>query len=341
LLLFVYLLGPRINDGLHYVKAHLTWLVVPAVLHAALTVSQRRDQISAALRDSWLAATPQAARSRRSALVISVLSVPLAHLAMVIAILLALQYVGRGDAVVVRQLMTAVTGALAGGALIGAVFTRKSRGDARPGSRYVPGKSNAHARAAPSLRALSRWPIASAFAWATPDTVRWPAMAAMLSVMSGSSALAGLGVVGFWMLVVYMVTLCTSTLRVAREAALWLRSTPLPFSRFALAIGARSLVHQLLATFIIAALVALETRTVWQSLVFVAPWIAFVLVAYTTTIALAFASRGGTRFTILLSTVAFAVGEFMQRGVAVPLAVIICCWRAHDANRHGGIHAST
>jgi hypothetical protein len=344
LVTFVRLLGARqLNLWLTYLQSHASLLLLLAGLQAAITVARRRRQVAAALRDSWLSSTPRSAETKRSSLILGVLWVPLAQLGIGMALVLLLHYAGQGDAKVLRQLIVALVSGCIAGILVGAVFTTKPRGADRPGSRYVPRKITAHASAVASLAALSRWPIASAFAWATPDTVRWPLMAAMLSVMSGSPALVGLGVVGFWMLIVYIAALFASTLRVAREAALWLRSTPLSFSRFAFAIGARSFVHQAAATVVIGVCFALETGTVWKSLLFVSPWIAFVMVAYVTTIGYAFSMRRGTRVTILVSAISIACVETLQRGTAVPLALGVCWWQIRLGTRGryppGELHA--
>jgi hypothetical protein len=334
-------LGPQqTNQWLSYLDQHAIWLLLIAAMQAAITVMKRRRQVSTSIRSSWLAAAPRSALTMRTSIIVSVLWVPVVQLSVALALLLILQIAGQGETIVVRHLMAIVVAGFVGGILLGSVLGRH-RSIARPGSRYVPGKSQAQA---PSLKALSRWPVAAAFAWATPDTVRWPLMIAMLSVMAGSSALAGLVVVGFWMVIVYIAALFASTLRVANEAALWLRSTPLSFGRFAIAIGARSLVHQLLATAVIAAVVTLESKSLLQSILFVLPWIAFVMVAYATTIADAFRARRSARASILASALSIAIVEFLQRGAAIPLALLVCGWQLSLGLRHqyraGESHAS-
>jgi len=326
--------GQKINEWLAYVDAHSIWLAIIAALQTATTVTRRRKQLRAALRDSWLTATPRSALTVRSSLIFGVMWVPLVQLAIVVALLLILEHAGRGDAVTLHRLMLIVGGSFACGAVLGSLVPLKQRRNDRPGSRYVPGtKSTTHSPATASLTALSRWPIAAALAWATPDTVRWPLMAAMLAVMSGSSIIGGLSVVGFWMLIVYMIAVCSSTLRVANEAATWLRVTPLSFRRFATAIGVRSFVHQLVATALIAAFLAFDKLTALQAVLFVAPWMAFVMVAYSTGIAHCFYNRRGARFGIALSAVSIAVAEALQRGAAVPLALLICAWQLRMSAR--------
>jgi hypothetical protein len=260
-------------------------------------------------------------------LLLVVIWAPIAQLALLVLVLLMIQHLASSDASVVGHLITVIVGSYAGGMVLGGVFSRRRRDNDRPSSRYIPSiqaTSASHGR--PSLSALARWPIASAFAWATPGTVRWPMMAAMLSVMSGSSALAGLLVVGFWMMMLYMITLLHSTLRVAEQAANWLRCTPISFRRFAVAICARSLLHQLLATAVIASLIAVETGTPFRSVLFAAPWIALVLVAYSTKVAYVFNARRGARISIAVSALSIAILEYLYRGAAVPLALLVCVW---------------
>ena len=329
------LLGTQeIDRWITYIDDHVGWLLLLAGLQEAITVAKRRKQLNAELRDSWLAATPRAALTTRWTLLAGVLWVPLIQYVVVVALLLILRYAGQGDAAILRHIAASIGVGFIGGVLLGSFFsTPKGRAD-RPGSRYVPGKkSKASNSATASLAALSRWPIASAFAWATPDTIRWPLMAALLSVMGGSSILTGLGVVGFWMLMLYMATLCALTLRVANDAAHWLSSTPLSFRRFAIAIGVRSFVHQLLAAALVVAFQVVNGVAVFRAILTVTPWIAFVMVAYSTSIAYCFRMRRGARVSIALSAVSIAVVESLHRGAAVPLALGVVVWQLRSGAR--------
>lgn len=318
----------QLNAWVLYIEAHGSWLLLLAALQAATSVARRRKELSASLRDSWLAATPRAALTIWTSLFVGVLEVLLSQFAMLVTLLLILRYAGNADGAALWHLAQIAAGGFLCGGLLGLIFSRKRLHQTLPGSRYVPGKKllASHSMAA-SLAGLSRWPIMRTFAGATPDTVRWPVMAAMMSVMGGSSIMTGLGVVGFWMLLLYGVTLFASTLRVADEAAYWLRSTPLSLQRFAIAIGGRSFVHQVIAAAVVAAYLAFDKFTVLQAVLFIAPWIAFVMLAYSTAIICCFNARRGMRARIALSALSIIFVETLQRGAAAPFACIVCIWQ--------------
>jgi hypothetical protein len=338
------------HSWLILVERQSLWLMLLVGLQTATTVARRRKLVTARLRDSWLSATPFSISTRRSSLVVGVLGVPTLQIFILLGLLLLLHFAAKGEPSVLRHVVMSICGGFASGVLLGFVVSIKGSKNDRPGSRYIPGKK-LHGRntAVASLSALSRWPVASAFAWATPDTVRWPLMAAMLSVMSGSSAITGLTVVTFWMLILFVVTLCTATLRVTHQATYWLRVTPLSFNALAAALISRSLAYQVLASTFVALILCLAGLTVLQALVLAAVWIAFVLVAYCTTISYCYRTRSNVntqraRISIALSAAAIGILEFIHRGTALPCAIFICLWQwrlgAKAHNHQGPSHAN-
>jgi hypothetical protein len=321
-------------DISRYVDEHAGWVLLIAGLQAAVTTSRRRRGLEAACRDSWVAITPRAAVTTRFTVALGVVWSVLWQLAVALAVLAALALLTPHAEL--SHAIGALLGGAAVGALLGAWFSKLSRKARAPGSRYLP-KSFEKRRVtrALDLRVLAHWPIASALAAADPQTLRWPAMAAMLSVMAGSSMATGLGVVGFWMLMLYMILLYRATLRTAHDAAEWLRSTPLGFSRFAVAVGTRSLIHQSIAGLLMGSYLLTEHLTPFDALYVASLWIAFVLVAYTTSMAYSYSSRRGTRFAIAVAAVVIAALESFQRGTALPTAVLVSAWQWRRTGARG------
>lgn len=322
-----------VDKALGFIHEHAHWAAILAVLQSAITVVKRRRELMLDLSHSWLASTPRAAATLRSFVALKTFWAPAWQLAVATIVLLAMQLIGHTDPQIAKHVIVMVAGASAGGSILGWAWPGKKPAMLLPGSRYVPKGRGPSVRNVASFDGLSRWPVAHAFAWATPDTVRWPLMAAMLSVTAGSSATAGIAVITFWMLILYMVTLLNSTLRVAREAAQWLRATPLSFVQFAAAIAGRSFVHQLFVSLLIAALLSADRMTFVEASLLISPWIAFVVLACSTTIAHSFRSANGARMSIAIAAATIAAFEIVQRGVAIPLSLLVSAWHLRRGMR--------
>jgi hypothetical protein len=114
------------------------------------------------------------------------------------------------------------------------------------------------ARDVPSLAALSHWVAAQTQQWLKPRAVSRLLLPGMLALPIGISGNDAIAVLTLWMLAFYLCALWLALIRVTREAAAWLRPTPLSWRRLAFVISWRPLLQQLqwtvLATVLLLAL---------------------------------------------------------------------------------------
>ena len=324
----------QVAAWLRFAEAHGGWVLLLAALQSASTVATRRRKLTVALSQSWIAATPRAAATLGSSIVVGTLWTPVWQWVLV-SLLLATQAIGNADTSAARHLLQLMAAGFAGGVCAGWLVPSKPWMKSIAGSRYVPGRRTAaKVSIAPNLLGLSRWPIAQTFASATPDAVRWPLMAAMLAVGAGSSIIAGLMVVCFWMIVLYMVTLLSATLRVARQAAQWLQATPLPFTVFFQTIATRSFVHQLVGSVLVAGFVVINSKmSCLDAALLVSPWIALVILSYSTILTFSFHMQRGAGASIAVMALIIAALETLQRGLAVPLSLSVAAWHFNRGAR--------
>lgn len=324
---FMWMAGPFpvIRMPLAFVEMHAFWVGMLAGVLSAILVSRRRHGVSDSLRRSWLAPAPRADRTMRTSIVLATLWTPFKGWVTGLVVIGILTLMGGAGSLHLAIMFSAgVWVGSCGGFLPGG---RRRRAGA-PGSRYVPKRTAAaDMLTQASLVGLSRWPVAEAFAWARPDTLRWPVMAALLSVMGGTPALAALSIVGQWMVLLYMAVLLWSTLRVSREAAVWLRATPVTVGNFAAAVGGRSLIHQFAAACASVALLCANTFPLAYAVSLVSLWLGFVLIAYSTGIAYSFNLRRGAGVSIAVAALVYAILVCLQRGVGVGFALVVSFWQ--------------
>lgn len=299
--------------------------VVTVGLYAAFAVAGQRQRAEVRYTQFWLAAAPVRQFSRKLAtLVVSLL--PLAAQLLAICILLgAMGLAGEVRPALVAETALWTAGAAGLGALVGWWSARRAQVEALEGSRYAAAvKRRDHS--APSAAGLSGWPLAQVRAWGRPENLRVLVMAAaLLGVQAGSSALVGLSVVATWVLGGYLGGLLTAVLRTAREAALWLRSTPIPFAQFAWAVTCRALLHQVIGTVLTAALLVILGAP-WTSALYAgALWLAIVVLACSIGVADAYHARRPL-VKMALSIAALAIVEAREHGWSIPLAALLAAW---------------
>lgn len=293
-------------------------------IYAAALVVRRRREVAAAASRSWLVATPAATHGRTATGAMLVAASLLWRLlaALALATLLCVD-----AAVTLDQAMRLAAWAAAGaglGALLGAALPRAPDAERNPASRYTR-RPRTQRGLTPSAAPLSGWPAAQALAWSRPENSRWLVVAAILSVPAGAGAFGGLSILATWLGASYLVAVLAALPRVARDAAAWLRSTPLDFWAFAWPI-ARSALWQQAAGAAIAAIVmvaagaspldALELGCLWLALV--------VLVA---AVSLADCYRGRSPLAkIWLSALSALLAEQRLRGLGVALALAVTAW---------------
>jgi hypothetical protein len=325
----------RIGEWLRFLEGHDIWVALLTGLLSTILVANRRRQMIASLGQSWLASTPRAALTQSSSIALGTLWTPTWLWIVGALILFFAHLIGDVEPQLTSQVLLMVTAGLWTGACSGWLLGTRRKGLRLPVSRYIPKRrSTAQQEIGVSLLGLSHWPIARAFAWANPDTARWPLMAAMLSVTAGSSAITGLVVIGSWTLLLYMVALLNSTVSVAREAALWLRTTPIALSRFAAAVGRRSFIHQFLGGLVIIGLLVANRVSLLDAALLVSLWISFVLIAYSTTIAYSFGMRSWAGASIAAATIVLAALESLHKGIAIPFSLFVSAWQFYRCTRY-------
>lgn len=209
-------------------------VIGPSVL-AVIAVSggfaclQRRRTLRAQRRRSWLAALPMVtAAGERDDLLRAVLPVLLAQVAAIVLV-----------AGTSRQAGLAAW-AFAGIVLANAFGLHRGRRDAARRTPLL--RWTAAIRADETgLRALGRWPFRAALAAAVPRTQALVLAALLLLLPVGTTGVTGLLVILGWASLSFLSALLRGTCTVIPQAAQWLRATPLPGRRFAIAVAARTL----------------------------------------------------------------------------------------------------
>lgn len=258
------------------------WLLVGVVsaIYAFAFVSGRRRTFEESQSQSWLIATPISPSSLRLSHAIRTL-LPLVVMFVAIVIF-ALAAGASGGLMAAAGIVIAAIGAglLVGGA-VGWWAAGRAGGQAgsrasAEASRYVP-----RPRAADSLRpdaaALSHWPIAQVLAWSRPENSRYVLIAALLAVQGGSSAIAGLSVVAMYFVASYLAALLSAMLTVSKQAATWLRSTPMTLQAFVLTLSRRALAHQLIGTALAVVFMVLLGAPVGMALEVAGLWLGLVV----------------------------------------------------------------
>lgn len=267
-----------VDANAYVVAAAGSWLTVAALaaLSALAFVAKRMRRVRSEAARSWLAAAPGSKRDRWIATAIRV-SWPLVAILGIASMLAMLE---AADGAVARALLLSLWAGAACGAGVGSVLAMKHPSSRYEASRYAPRTAQATSLA-PSLRALSHWPVAQAFAWARPENLRvFAAVVLLLAVQAGSSAVHGLLIVASWLLAAYLAGLLVAVPEAARAAARWLRSTPLSLKQVAGAIGVRALVHQIVGVLVAAfALGALGSPPL-TTLALCALWVGVVATVY-------------------------------------------------------------
>jgi hypothetical protein len=301
-------------------------LTIAAIaLYAAFTVGKQRQRAEDRYTQFWLAAAPVRTYSRSLAiLVVSLLPLTL-QLVGACVLLVATGVAGNVDAAIVGKVMLGLIVATATGAAVGWWSARRSRADALEGSRYIGGVK-ARTETLPSAAALSAWPLAQVRAWGRPENLRILVLIpALLAVQAGSSALHGLSVLAIWVLGGYLGGLLRAVWATARSASDWLRSTPIPFARFAWSMTRRALLHQFVGT-AVAAAVMISLGAPWPSALYVsALWLAIVVLSYSIFIVDAYRSRPPL-VKMVLSFATLAIVEAREHVWSIPLAALLAAW---------------
>jgi hypothetical protein len=307
------------------IDAYAPMLAALAAVHAILLVARCKQRQRDMRRLSWLAAAPIAESTHRRWIVLNVLLAALRHLAIVIAILGAVSLLAGSAASISMSLIAA---GFCAGAVVG--WYLPPRDDSRREESRYSRRLRSQGSTRPSDRALSHWPIAQAVAWHRPEHSRYVVLAALCAVQGGSSMLVGLCVVITWLLAAYLIVLWQTTLRVGREAAAWLQSTPIGFAQFAWPLARRSLAHQAIGSLVLAGIGLMQGAPPAMTAHLLVLWLA--LIAGATTISLADSyCRRRSRLKLWLSAAGLAAIEWRQQGGGVAVALLAAVWHVRLA----------
>jgi hypothetical protein len=317
-------LGPRLASVFDVLLTYRVLMIVAVAAYAALAVGRQRQRAEIRYTHFWLAAAPVRQYSRSLAtLVVSLL--PLAAQFLAACVLLAAMGVASNvDVTKAGELILWIAIAAAIGAIVGWWSARRAGTQAMEGSRYV-GRVKPGGGMAPSVAALSGWPVAQVRAWGRPENLRLLVMVGMLAVQAGSSAIQGLSVVAIWLLGGYLVGLLSAVMQTAKAASQWLRSTPIPFAQFAWAVSRKALLYQIVATTGAVVMMIVLGSPVLSALFVGALWLSVVVLSWSIALAESYRSRQPL-VRLVLSYATLAIVEAREQGWSIPLAALLAAW---------------
>jgi hypothetical protein len=304
--------------------AYRVLMLVAIAAYAVVAVSRNRRRAEVRYTQFWLAAAPVRQYSRTLAILVVTLLPLASQLFAACVLLVAMGLAGGVELTTVGESLAWIVGGAAIGAAIGWWSARRSRADALEGSRYVR-QVKPRTDTVPSTAALSGWPLAQVRAWGRPDNLRILLMVAMLAVQAGSSALVGLSVVAIWLVGGYLAGLLTAILQTASAASHWLRSTPIPFARFAWAVTRRALLYQFLGTVFAVALMLILGSPLLSALYVGGLWLGIVLLSCSIGVAESYRARPPF-VRLVLSFAALIVVEAREHGWSIPIAAVLAAW---------------
>ncbi len=293
-------------------------------------IVRRRAQLRAESARSWLVATPIATGAFRTVAAIRIaLAVTMQTTVLTVALLGLAAVNGMALAMLSRVAICLAIGSVAG-ASVGSLWPRPKPAMRSEASRFT--RKPRAASTSPALDGLARWPVAEAVAWHRPENSRLLFLIAVFSVPAGASALLGAAILTAWTLVSYLIALARAVPAVAREAALWLRPTTLPFAAFAWALVRRALIHQVLGMVLLAAAgISLGGRVNFAIYLAGLWWVSFLMIA-------AIGIRQGHRLLpsstrTLLSILLVLIVESWVRGCGLAVATLITLAHAYGSLR--------
>jgi hypothetical protein len=304
---------------------------VVSAMYAAVSVSRRRRSSQLQFTGSWLAAAPVGHRSQAVSHAVRSLFPLLLQSAGVMLLIAVLARLSAAPSSIARRIEACVGAGAICGALVGAWLLRFREHEHAVGSRYVV-RARTGAQLRQSDAALAGWPLAQLMAWSRPENSRVLLLAALFAVQGGSSALHGLAVVASWLAASYLGGLLSASVRATREAAAWLRSTPMPFFRFAWSISRRSLLHQFAGAGVAVVLFAAVGSSWAMALYLAGLWMAMVVLVSAVALAECYGGRAPAA-SIALSLAALAALESRARGWSIPCALLMTAWHLRRGAR--------
>jgi hypothetical protein len=216
---------------LNWLRSHGLLCAGLAAVGSAVLIARRRALKRAEFARSWLAAVPVSASTARweSLLIETLPAIAAIGLLMIVSISYALVLVVTKSADVFAPfaVWATLSGGIAAGVIGSFLIPQPKPADLPPGSRYVPHqKSKRNAKFRPSLRALGRWPIRQAFAWAQPKIVSRAAIPILIIMPMGTTADSAMVVLAIFGMIGVLLLVWSGVISVSRLARRWL--APLP-----------------------------------------------------------------------------------------------------------------
>lgn len=262
---------------------HEYWVLVLIVagIHSVTSVSRSRRHAVAAWSESWLATAPLSAAAVRVNRAIDCFALLFLQY-LVVCLALAIAAMAGGEFGMILRPVAALTAGVLVGSAVGWWLPESKHREQLEASRYaVHAAAGNTALLQPSDRGLSHWPVARAMSMGRPENSRLLFVCvALFAVQSGASAVRGIAILVVWTIAGYLVSLLSAGITVAKEAADWLRPTPVSFVGFAWPLARRALLHQAIGIVVVAAAV-FGSEAAWLAAVnLVVLWMGLVMTVY-------------------------------------------------------------
>jgi hypothetical protein len=307
---------------LQVASAHLLVAGVLLSLAASVWVHRQRQYWRARFLRGWLATVPVSRREFMCIVAARSIAWPaFVWLSMSIATLCTAALSARQIAV--WPLLAIYTVSVVAGSMLGWWLPHHATTRPGPSSKRA---SLARASTRPKTTALSYWPISQARVWLQPRSIARLLVPAALLLPQNTSGNMAIAALALCVLGLYLSVLLRATVHAAREAADWLRPTPLTLGRFSWSVLNRPTLKQLQWTLLgsmlllavgIEAVLVVRIVEVWLAVVSVVSSIAATQAYYSRTV----------RYQIVSALSAIALIESFKEHLALPCAVLFSAWK--------------
>lgn len=305
--------------SIHWLHERRFVVGLATALYFTLSIHRHRAILRSEREHSWLISAPQSSGQLQF---VSVLRITLSAILRWLTIVLVIWLVSSlSRAAGASEIVLALSIGTALGALAGTLLRIPHAAEATAGSRYIL-KPASRAVDAVSLVGLAYWPIAKALAWHRPENSRWLFIAAALSVPMGSSAFLGIVILAIWSIGSYLIALARWFPSVVREAALWLRPTPVSFPCFAWALMRRMLLHQCIGAALFGVVLLMIGAHIALAIHAACLWFSLVLLITTISARQCFLAQASVLRIWIAALIVLAV-ELRERGWGIALATIV------------------
>jgi hypothetical protein len=301
---------------LRIVEPHSLVITLLLASQAVLLVRYQRRKWAEVYSRNWLSTLPVPRRHVVGMIALRSLLWPLFALVCLAAMLRS------GSA----QVVLGMIAGLLVGTVVGWFMPARRRESAASGVRYTASASGS------TPAPLRGWAMTQAKTWLRPRTLARSLIPAMLALPMGISGNDAIAMLVLWALAIYLAILLRALVHVAREGAMWLSTTPIPFHRFAWDVARDSLVRQVLWTVAATILLIALGSSPALAVRIAEGWFAFV--SLTSALALVHARQSTSmRLELIGSACILALIERFTQHVALPCALLFSAWRLRGVTR--------